>query len=145
MSSTASTAPSTSVLFFFLMIRRPPRSTLFPYTTLFRSPATPERLIRYSAAAVVAFVAFDKVLSPQFMIWLLPLVPLVRGRRGLAASALLGLALLLTQLWFPIRYWDLALHFAAFPSWLVVARDLTLLALLAVLLVKEREPAAARS
>src|SRR5438034_8818213 len=27
--------------FFFLMIRRPPRSTLFPYTTLFRSPAVP--------------------------------------------------------------------------------------------------------
>src|SRR5256885_5043406 len=27
-------------LFFFLMIRRPPRSTLFPYTTLFRSPNT---------------------------------------------------------------------------------------------------------
>src|SRR3712207_7810318 len=27
----------TVVLFFFLMIRRPPRSTLFPYTTLFRS------------------------------------------------------------------------------------------------------------
>src|SRR5947199_10487028 len=26
------------VIFFFLMIRRPPRSTLFPYTTLFRSP-----------------------------------------------------------------------------------------------------------
>src|SRR6266481_9253436 len=31
-------------LFFFLMIRRPPRSTLFPYTTLFRSrPAPPPR------------------------------------------------------------------------------------------------------
>src|SRR2546427_8955355 len=28
---------SLSILFFFLMIRRPPRSTLFPYTTLFRS------------------------------------------------------------------------------------------------------------
>src|SRR5256885_11729001 len=28
------------VLFFFLMIRRPPRSTLFPYTTLFRSPVS---------------------------------------------------------------------------------------------------------
>src|SRR5256885_10920371 len=26
-----------SIIFFFLMIRRPPRSTLFPYTTLFRS------------------------------------------------------------------------------------------------------------
>src|SRR2546422_8633997 len=30
------------MLFFFLMIRRPPRSTLFPYTTLFRSPPPPE-------------------------------------------------------------------------------------------------------
>src|SRR5258708_24902134 len=29
------------LLFFFLMIRRPPRSTLFPYTTLFRSDAEP--------------------------------------------------------------------------------------------------------
>src|SRR5260221_13773750 len=28
---------STVLFFFFLMIRRPPRSTLFPYTTLFRS------------------------------------------------------------------------------------------------------------
>src|SRR5476651_2843598 len=31
------------VLFFFLMIRRPPRSTLFPYTTLFRSRINPDR------------------------------------------------------------------------------------------------------
>src|ERR1039458_6695537 len=31
--------------FFFLMIRRPPRSTLFPYTTLFRSRLVAERLI----------------------------------------------------------------------------------------------------
>ena len=96
-----------------------------------RGPATPERLVRYSAASLVAFVALSKVLSPQFLIWLIPIVPLVRGRRGLVASALLGLALLLTQLWFPIRYWDLVLQFAAFPSWAVLARDLVLLALLA--------------
>src|SRR6266446_7234440 len=31
--------PLSSAFFFFLMIRRPPRSTLFPYTTLFRSRA----------------------------------------------------------------------------------------------------------
>src|SRR5256885_3968697 len=30
--------PHLHFFFFFLMIRRPPRSTLFPYTTLFRSP-----------------------------------------------------------------------------------------------------------
>src|SRR2546427_12085334 len=35
-----------SFLFFFLMIRRPPRSTLFPYTTLFRSGPLPGRLPR---------------------------------------------------------------------------------------------------
>src|SRR3712207_7765423 len=29
------------IIFFFLMIRRPPRSTLFPYPTLFRSPRPP--------------------------------------------------------------------------------------------------------
>src|SRR5260370_10374666 len=33
-----------SFFFFFLMIRRPPRSTLFPYTTLFRSPHFDRRL-----------------------------------------------------------------------------------------------------
>src|SRR5258708_35820564 len=32
-------APARCLVFFFLMIRRPPRSTLFPYTTLFRSRA----------------------------------------------------------------------------------------------------------
>src|SRR5262249_61817755 len=36
---------SSSLSFFFLIIRRPPRSTLFPYTTLFRSPLN-QALIR---------------------------------------------------------------------------------------------------
>src|SRR5437667_11207632 len=39
------------VLFFFLMIRRPPRSTLFPYTTLFRSPG-PNKLAGKRSAAL---------------------------------------------------------------------------------------------
>src|SRR2546427_6773278 len=38
------------VFFFFLMIRRPPRSTLFPYTTLFRSPRTTRRSSRSAHA-----------------------------------------------------------------------------------------------
>src|SRR5450432_1022288 len=41
------------LLFFFLMIRRPPRSTLFPYTTLFRSPqGQRHRSVRVSRAAL---------------------------------------------------------------------------------------------
>src|SRR3712207_8549052 len=44
-----------SALLFFLVIRRPPRSTLFPYTTLFRSG---EEAVRDHGAAPVE-VAFD--------------------------------------------------------------------------------------
>src|SRR5258708_34661138 len=45
-------APARNVFFFFLMIRRPPRSTLFPYTTLFRShPETPQRAGRPIASS----------------------------------------------------------------------------------------------
>jgi hypothetical protein len=98
-----------------------------------RGPVDRERLLRAAALVVCAFVALGKVVSPQFLIWLIPLVPLVRGRRGLAASSLLALALVLTQLWFPYRYWELALEFDEPASWLVLARDLVLLAVLAVL------------
>src|SRR2546427_13244358 len=37
LSSVLTRIPNYFLFFFFLMIRRPPRSTLFPYTTLFRS------------------------------------------------------------------------------------------------------------
>src|SRR5262245_14901122 len=111
-----------------------------------RGPASRERLVRASATAVCAFVAFGKVLSPQFLIWLIPLVPLVRGRRGLAASALLATALVVTQVWFPFRYWDLALHFDTTASWLVLARDVILVGLFATLIVPTGgERAASRS
>jgi Glycosyltransferase family 87 len=108
-----------------------------------RGPADSDRLTRAFAAAVCAFIAFGKVLSPQFLIWLVPLVVLVRGRRGLAAGSTFALALVLTQLWFPFRYWPLVLNFAAFPSWMVFLRDLTLVALFAVLLVPRRPRLAA--
>jgi Glycosyltransferase family 87 len=104
-----------------------------------RTRATREGLLRASAAALVVFVALGKVLSPQFLIWLVPVVPLVRGRRGLGASAGLAVALVLTQLWFPFRYWDLANHFDAFASWVVLARDVVLVALAAVLVLPSRD------
>jgi hypothetical protein len=98
-------------------------------------------LVQAAAAALVGFVAFGKVLSPQFMIWLIAIVPLVPGRRWPAAVGLLGGALVLTQLWFPFRYWDLADHLAATPSWLVLVRDLVLVALAVLLAVPDRRRA----
>src|SRR3989454_3931404 len=41
------------LIFFFLMIRRPPRSTLFPYTTLFRSRDAGEQLTRRGEAPLL--------------------------------------------------------------------------------------------
>ena len=70
------------------------------------------------------------MLSPQFLIWLVPLVALVRGPRGLRAAALLGASMVVTQVWFPFRYWDLVKHFDALASWLVPLRDLLLVWLL---------------
>src|SRR3712207_9148994 len=48
----------TLFLFFFLMIRRPPRSTLFPYTTLFRSS---EKKRRWFMLKVTKFYEDNKV------------------------------------------------------------------------------------
>src|SRR2546427_9880101 len=44
------------VFFFFLMIRRPPRSTLFPYTTLFRSQVYNSVWMQTPRYALVAYV-----------------------------------------------------------------------------------------
>jgi uncharacterized membrane protein len=110
-----------------------------------RGPADRERLVRYFAATVCAFIVLGKVLSPQFLIWLIPLVPLVAGRRGLIATSLLGLALVLTQFWFPTRYWALVNDYATTASWLVFTRDLVLLAIIAVLALPVRELAFRRA
>ncbi|HKT43581.1 MAG TPA: glycosyltransferase 87 family protein [Gaiellaceae bacterium] len=99
-----------------------------------RGPQTRERLVRYAAAAVVAFVAFDKVLSPQYMVWLIPLVPLVRSR---LAQVFLVAALVLTQIEFPARYWSfVALHPGI--ATVVLWRDLVLVALFSLLVTEPR-------
>src|SRR3712207_401912 len=68
--------------FYFLMIRRPPRSTLFPYTTLFRSP----HLVGHGTAAEVA--ALQQAPDQQGR-GLRLVVPFAEGPRGVAVPALL--------------------------------------------------------
>jgi uncharacterized membrane protein len=59
------------------------------------------------AATVAVVIVFTKVLSPQFLVWLVPLAALVRGRTGMAVAALLAAAMLLTQMIYPTRYEEL--------------------------------------
>src|SRR5258708_39749684 len=49
--------------FFFLMIRRPPRSTLFPYTTLFRSGVTFNSSVFYTRYS--DFIAYTRYLRAR--------------------------------------------------------------------------------
>src|SRR5260370_36054124 len=55
--------PISFLFFFFLMIRRPPRSTLFPYTTLFRSNS---RLTQARQLSLIVFGAMPSWRSLSF-------------------------------------------------------------------------------
>jgi uncharacterized membrane protein len=90
-----------------------------------------DRTLVAVAATAVGFVAFAKVLSPQYLLFLVPLVPLVDS---IAVWLLMLLALALTQVWarFPQPFLD-TIHLGG-RIWVVLARNLVLVALYALLL-----------
>jgi len=89
------------------------------------------RLVVATAATVAGVLAFAKFISPQYLVWLLPLVPLA----GLVASAVLAAAMVAGQLWF-FHYREV---FAGDGIvWLVLARDILLVALFAALVAHLR-------
>jgi hypothetical protein len=94
-----------------------------------RGPDTDRRLATAWAAALVGFTAFGKVLSPQYLTWILPFVPLAAGRRGVYAAGSLLAALALTQ---PYSYGGRLLNFD-WTVWPLVARNLLLVATFAFL------------
>ena len=95
-----------------------------------------------AAAAVTAFVAFGKVLSPQYVVWLVPLVPAT----GLAASAVFVAAMALTHAEFN-RFGPhgTTAHWGQVLSWWIFARDLVLVALFFVLALRLRAGPRSRS
>jgi Glycosyltransferase family 87 len=86
-----------------------------------RGPDTDARLVTAWAAAVAAWTVFGKVLSPQYMTWLAPLVPLAAGRRGLHAAAVFLAALMLTQ----VEYFggDHGLRDQTWVVWVLLLRN----------------------
>jgi Glycosyltransferase family 87 len=89
------------------------------------------RLVTAWAAAVTAFTVFGKVLSPQYLTWLLGLVPLAAGRRGLVAAATLLAALALTQPEYFLG--DHGLRDQNWTVWLLLGRNALLVATFALL------------
>jgi hypothetical protein len=98
-----------------------------------RSALTSERLVRYGAATVIALVAFGKVLSPQFLIWLLFPLALVARKRGAVAGACFAAAAVATSVWFPWRYFDLTRELDPLVGSLVTLRGVALVAAFAIL------------
>jgi hypothetical protein len=96
-----------------------------------RAPPDARRLVLASLASVAAFAALGKVLSPQFMIWLVPLMALAFAWRMNALAATAAAAIALTLVEFPSRYFDLVDR-RPFPVAVVAVRDALLLALLAL-------------
>jgi uncharacterized membrane protein len=96
-----------------------------------------------AAAAVTAFVAFNKVLSPQYTAWLVPLVPAA----GLAASGVLVAVLALTHLeWnrFATGHGSIH-HWGEVLSWWILVRDIALVALFGLLVLRLRAGARSQS
>ena len=97
-----------------------------------RGPRGPRELLLAVAAAVVGFVAFGKILSPQYMVWIAAAVPLALGRiRPYALTATLA-ALLLTLYVYDWGYFDLLR--GGRVSWMMLARNVILVALFCSLL-----------
>ncbi|MHB8650288.1 MAG: glycosyltransferase 87 family protein [Gaiellaceae bacterium] len=105
------------------------------WRALRRAAVDRERTRVAVAALAVAFVAFTKVLSPQYLLFLVPLVPLVDS---VAASLVLLGALALTQVW--ARFPEPFLHVTHLSGliWVVLARNLVLVGLYALLLLALR-------
>ena len=90
---------------------------------------------RYAAALILAFMVCSKVLSPQYLIWLLPLVPLsAPGFAGLGVSLLFLATCWTTIQVFPFHYGDLLELTPPGPD-LLLARNLLLVFLWVLLLV----------
>ncbi|HWE37050.1 MAG TPA: glycosyltransferase 87 family protein [Isosphaeraceae bacterium] len=90
--------------------------------------------LRHAAAALLAFVAFGKVLSPQYVVWPLALIGAVEGRAGARARPLYLLACLLTTAIYPWHIEALG-HFEAGPVVLLNLRNGLLVAVWLVLML----------
>lgn len=88
--------------------------------------ASTRDLVLASLAAVLAFAVLGKVLSPQYLIWIVPLGALALAWRMYALAGTVLLACVLTQIEFPTRYFDLILR-EPFPVAVVTIRDFVLL------------------
>jgi hypothetical protein len=99
-----------------------------------RGPRGPRELLLAVAAAVVGFVAFGKIFSPQYMLWVAAAVPLALGRvRPFALGATLA-AMLLTLYVYDYGYFDLIR--GGRVSWMMLARNVILIALFCSLLLE---------
>jgi uncharacterized membrane protein len=102
-----------------------------------KGPDDDERMVTAWAAAVSAWVVFGKVLSPQYLTWLVPLVPLAAGRNGRRAAAVWFAVLAITQLeYLSGRHGQRDQNWTV---WVLLVRNLGLVAMFVLLLAELRD------
>lgn len=101
-----------------------------------RGERSVERGLTATAASVVAVVAFGKVLSPQFLVWIVFAVPLVARRAFVPAAVLTVAALGLTRAYYPYRYEELILLGGV--AWVTLLRNVVLCVLALYLIASLR-------
>ncbi|MCW3003663.1 MAG: hypothetical protein JWQ20_2961 [Conexibacter sp.] len=99
-----------------------------------------DALILGAFGVTLALVALSKVLSPQYVCWLLPLAAVAWAQGGRLPAALTAAAALLTQLWFPSRYFDVVHQDAWAVTAVAVRNALLLMALAATARALARSP-----
>jgi hypothetical protein len=100
-----------------------------------RGPRGPRELLLAAAATVLGFVAFGKVFSPQYLVWVAAAVPLALGRVRPFALAAFVAAALLTRYMYEYGYYDL-LEARPLESWVMLVRNLILVAVFCSLVLE---------
>lgn len=103
-----------------------------------RGHVTPDRVVRWSAFALLVLIITDSTISPQYVMWFAPFTFLVAGRRGVVTTVVALVTTVLTTAYFPSHYWEYTEGTNLLVATIVVVRNLTFVVLAVLLVVPDR-------
>jgi len=96
------------------------------------------RIVKYSNLAILVFIITNKVVSPQYIIWLYPLIPLLIGRQRVMSWITFMIIGITTYFIYPVFY-EAIIRGVYLAVALLVIRNVLLMVLVYFIVVKDRE------